>query len=69
MRGRFVETTTELIDNDPRTALVLADISFTNKKTGKTFVSPKADLWRFNRGKATEFYEYYDTAAVMATTV
>lgn len=48
--------------------LVLADISFTNKKTGKTFVSPKADLWRFNRGKATEFYEYYDTAAVMATT-
>ena len=49
--------------------LVLADISFTNKKTGKTFVSPKADLWRFNRGKATEFYEYFDTAPVMATTV
>ena len=48
--------------------LVLADISFTNKATGKTFVSPKADLWRFNRGKATEFYEYYDTAAVMQTT-
>jgi ketosteroid isomerase-like protein len=47
--------------------LTLSDISFTNKKTGKTFVSPKADLWRFNRGKATEFYEYYDTAAVMAT--
>lgn len=47
--------------------LVLADISFTNKKTGKSFVSPKADLWRFNRGKVTEFYEYYDTAAVMAT--
>ncbi|WP_162918241.1 nuclear transport factor 2 family protein [Taklimakanibacter deserti] len=48
--------------------LVLADISFTNKKTGKSFVSPKADLWRFNRGKATEFHEYYDTAAVMAST-
>ena len=48
--------------------LVLADVSFTNKKTGKSFASPKADLWRFNRGKATEFYEYYDTAAVMATT-
>jgi ketosteroid isomerase-like protein len=47
--------------------LVLSDISFTNKKTGKSFVSPKADLWRFTRGKATEFYEYYDTAAVMAT--
>jgi ketosteroid isomerase-like protein len=48
--------------------LVLADISFTNKATGKTFVSPKADLWRFARGKATEFYEYFDTAAVMAST-
>ncbi|MGE0240477.1 MAG: nuclear transport factor 2 family protein [Parvibaculaceae bacterium] len=48
--------------------LMLADISFTNRATGKSFVSPKADLWRFNRGKATEFYEYYDTAAVMRTT-
>jgi len=48
--------------------LALSDIAFTNKATGKTFVSPKADLWRFTRGKATEFYEYFDTAAVMATT-
>jgi ketosteroid isomerase-like protein len=47
--------------------LVLADVSFTNKKTGKTFVSPKADLWRFERGKAREFHEYFDTAAAMAT--
>jgi ketosteroid isomerase-like protein len=47
--------------------LALFDISFTNKRTGKSFVSPKADLWRFSRGKATEFDEYYDTAAVMAT--
>jgi ketosteroid isomerase-like protein len=46
--------------------LVLAEVSFTNKKTGKTFVSPKADLWRFAHGKATEFYEYYDTAKVVA---
>jgi len=47
--------------------LVLAEVSFTNKKTGKTFVSPKADLWRFAHGKATEFYEYYDTAKAVAT--
>lgn len=46
--------------------LVLADVSFTNRKTGKVFVSPKADLWRFARGKATEFYEYYDTAQAVA---
>ena len=44
----------------------LAEVSFTNKKTGRTFVSPKADLWRFAHRKATEFYEYYDTASVFA---
>ncbi len=27
MRTRFVETVTELLDEDPKTALVLADIS------------------------------------------
>jgi ketosteroid isomerase-like protein len=41
---------------------------FTNKATGKTFESPKADLWRFSHGQAVEFFEYYDTAAVIATT-
>jgi ketosteroid isomerase-like protein len=46
--------------------LVLAEVSFINKKTGRTFVSPKADLWRFAYGKATEFYEYYDTAKAVA---
>ncbi len=46
--------------------LVLAEVSFTNRKTGKVFVSPKADLWRFAHGKATEFYEYYDTAQAVA---
>ena len=42
--------------------------SFTNKATGKVFSGPKADLWRFSNGKAEEFFEYYDTAAVLATT-
>lgn len=47
--------------------LALSDVSFTNKKTGKIFASPKADLWRFAGGKVTEFYEYFDTAAAMAS--
>jgi ketosteroid isomerase-like protein len=46
--------------------LVLGQVSFTNKKTGRTFASPKADLWRLSHGKATEFYEYYDTAKAVA---
>ncbi|MBX9711739.1 MAG: nuclear transport factor 2 family protein [Xanthobacteraceae bacterium] len=43
--------------------------SWTNKKTGKTMDTPKLDFWRFRDGKAVEFYEYYDTAQVMAAAV
>jgi ketosteroid isomerase-like protein len=40
-------------------------IEFTNKRTGKRFRSPKADVWRFDHGKVAEFMEYYDTAGAM----
>ena len=40
--------------------------SWRNKKTGKSFETPKADFWRFRDGKVVEFYEFYDTAQVMA---
>ena len=40
--------------------------SWTNKKTGKVMDTPKVDFWRFRDGKAVEFYEYFDTAAVIA---
>jgi ketosteroid isomerase-like protein len=40
-----------------------------NRKTGKIFVTPKLDFWRFRKGKAIEFFEYFDTAgAVQAAT-
>ncbi|MBR1153660.1 nuclear transport factor 2 family protein [Bradyrhizobium sp. JYMT SZCCT0428] len=37
-----------------------------NKKTGKLAETPKMDFWRFKDGKAVEFYEYFDSAAVAA---
>jgi len=40
--------------------------SWRNKRTGKTFDTPKADFWRLRDGKIVEFYEYFDTAQVMA---
>jgi ketosteroid isomerase-like protein len=46
--------------------LALGEVSFTNKKTNKTAKMPKADLWRFSRGKAVEFFEYYNTAIAQA---
>ena len=37
-----------------------------HKRTGKAVDTPKVDFWRFRNGKAVEFYEYYDTASVIA---
>lgn len=37
-----------------------------NKRTGKTAETPKVDFWRFRGGKAVEYYEYFDTARVIA---
>lgn len=45
---------------------VRGTMSWTNKKTGKTFETPKFAYWRFRNGKAIEYYEYFDTAAVGA---
>jgi uncharacterized protein len=41
-------------------------MAWRHKKTGKTVETPKVDFWRFRDGKAVEFYEYYDTARVIA---
>jgi ketosteroid isomerase-like protein len=40
--------------------------AWTHKKTGKKAETPKVDFWRFKGGKAVEFYEYFDTACVVA---
>lgn len=46
--------------------VVRGTISWTNKKTGRTFDSPKVDYWRFKDGKAVMYYEYFDTARAAA---
>jgi ketosteroid isomerase-like protein len=45
---------------------VRCSTSWKHRKTGKSFDTPKADFWRFRDGKIVEFYEYYDTAQIMA---
>lgn len=43
--------------------------SWRNRSTGKVADSPKCDVWRFNAaGQAIEFFEYYDTAALIDAT-
>jgi ketosteroid isomerase-like protein len=40
-----------------------------NRRTGKTFATPKVDFWRFRNGKAIEFFEYFDTAGALQATL
>lgn len=47
------------------TVVVLSEASWKHKRTGKAFMTPKADVWEFKRGKAISFFEYFDTATVV----
>ena len=37
-----------------------------NRRTGKVADTAKVDLWRFREGRAIEYFEFYDTARVLA---
>jgi ketosteroid isomerase-like protein len=46
--------------------VMLGRCSWRYKKTGKVVQTKKAASWRFANGKAIEYYEFYDTAGVLA---
>lgn len=46
--------------------VMLGRCAWKYKKTGKVVWTQKADSWRFENGKAVEYYEFYDTAQVLA---
>lgn len=48
------------------TVFMRGSCAWRNKRTGKAVDTPKVDFWRFRNGKAIEFYEYFDTARVIA---
>src|ERR1700759_732693 len=47
-------------------AVVLGRCSWRYKKTGKVVETKIAASWRFADGKAVEYFEFYDTASVLA---
>lgn len=51
---------------DGDTIVALGHCAFTNRQTGKTAETRKADVWTFRDGKAVSFYEFYDTASLYA---
>jgi ketosteroid isomerase-like protein len=59
--------TEHFVAQDDR-VVMLGHCSWRFKRTGKVVATPKADSWRFADGKATEFYEYYDTAQLRDAT-
>jgi uncharacterized protein len=58
-------TVGEFVAQDDK-VVMRGTMAWRNKHTGKTVETPKVDFWRFRDGKAVEFYEYYDTARVLA---
>jgi ketosteroid isomerase-like protein len=46
--------------------VAVGSTSWRNRQTGQAFETPKADIVRFKDGKITEFFEIYDTAAILA---
>ena len=48
--------------------VMLGRCAWRYRKTGKIVWTQKADSWRFDGDKAVEFFEFYDTAQVLAAT-
>jgi ketosteroid isomerase-like protein len=48
------------------TVVAVGSTSWRVKETGKVFDMPKVDVVRFKDGKIVSFFEYYDTAKVIA---
>ena len=58
----------ELVGEDDR-VVAIGSTAWRNRATGKSVETPKVDVWRFKDGRVTEFFEYYDTAKLMAASV
>ena len=48
------------------TVVVVGSTSWRVKATGKVFDTPKVDVVRFEDGRIVAFFEYYDTAKILA---
>ena len=58
-------TVDEFIADGGRVCMI-GSTAWTHKTSGKTVETPKVDVWRFENGKAVAFFEYYDTAGLVA---
>ena len=55
----------ERMVSQANTVVVISEASFRHRRTGKSFMSPKVDVWDFKRGKVVGYCEYFDTASAI----
>jgi ketosteroid isomerase-like protein len=48
--------------------VALGIVEYRNRATGKTFTTPKADVWRIENDRIVEFFGFYDTHKMIAST-
>ena len=58
-------TTNQFVANDD-VVVMRGSTAWRHRKTGREVDTPKADFVTFRDGKIVEFYEFYDTAALLA---
>jgi uncharacterized protein len=63
----MIHYTPEEFIADGDRVVVLSRTAWRNRKTGKSFETPKADVFHFSKGKVVNFFEFYDTYRVIAT--
>ena len=61
-------TVNEFIVSDDR-IVILSDVEFEFDATQKRVATPKADIMHIKDGQITNFFEFYDTAALQAATL
>ena len=68
LTGAFamVHFTPERFVRDDDCIVMIGTTEWRNKSTGKIIATPIVNVWRFANGKAASFYEYYDTAKLIA---
>lgn len=64
-RSMIHYTPDHYIAEDDRVVFV-GTTAWTNRATGKPVETRKVDIWRFEKGQVAEFFEYYDTARLLA---
>ena len=65
---KMIHYTVDQFVTEGDTVVAIGSTSWQNIQTGKSFNSPKVDVIKFQDGKITAFFEYYDTATIQECT-